>query len=82
MASAIFITERCVSHVESADGFDQIAEQLDADGLGRFGRKNVQDAAAQRILADHFHRVALLVTDAFQMRQQIFERNLLAHAQA
>ena len=50
-------------------------------GLGRFGRENIQDAAAQRVFADHFHRVALLVADAFQMRQQIFERDLFAHAQ-
>ena len=68
-------------HVESSDGFDQVAEQFDADRLRPFGRKNVQDAAAQRVFADHFHRIALLVADALQMRQQIFERDLLAHAQ-
>ncbi len=56
--------------IESSDGFDQVAKQLDADRLGRFGRENIQDAAAQRIFADHFHRVALFVADAFQVRQQ------------
>ena len=67
--------------IESADGFDQVAEQLDADRLGGFGRENIQDAAAQRIFADHLHRVAFLIADAFQMRQQIFQRDLFAHAQ-
>ena len=57
-------------HIESSDGFDQVAKKLDADRLGRFGRENIQDAAAQRILAHHLHRVALLVADALQVRQQ------------
>ncbi len=67
--------------VKAADGLDQVAEQLDADGLGRLGREDVEDAAAQRVFADHLDRLALLVADAFQMRQQVFERNLLAHSQ-
>ncbi len=78
VVSAIFITRALRLHVEAADGFDQIAEQLDADGLGGFGRENVQDAAAQRVFADHLHRLALFVADAFQVRQQVFQRNLFA----
>ena len=33
-------------------------------GCSSFSGKNIQDAAANRILADHLHRIALLVADA------------------
>ena len=49
-------------------------------GLSDFGGEDVEDAAAQRILADHFDWFAILVADAFQMREQVFERHFVAHA--
>ena len=45
-------------------------------GLLGFRRKHVQDAAANRIFADHLDRIAALVTDAFEVRDHVFERNL------
>ena len=67
--------------VEAADGFDLVAEELDAHGLRRFRRKHVEDAAANRIFAHHFDRLAALVADAFEVRNHIFERHLFAGAQ-
>src|SRR6185437_3350374 len=37
--------------IESADGFDGVTKKLDANGLRRLGRKNVDDAAANGILS-------------------------------
>ena len=61
--------------IESPHGLDQIAEELDANGLRRLGRKDIENAAAHRILADHLHRIAFLVTDASQVRDDIFEES-------
>ena len=49
--------------IESADGFDLVAEEFDAQGAGAFGAEDVQDAAADGIFADHFHGIAPLVAD-------------------
>ncbi len=67
--------------VEAPDRFDQIAEQFDAHGLRIFGRKNIENAAAQRVIADHLNRFAPLIPDAFEMRDEIFQRDLFIHAQ-
>ena len=65
--SSTLRTERCDSDVEAADGFDEVAEQIDADGLLRFGRKDVENAAAYRILAHHFDGLAAFISHAFEM---------------
>ena len=51
-------------------------------GLLRFGREDVEDAAAHRVFAHHFDRLAPLVADALQVRDHIFERQFVAFAQA
>lgn len=40
--------------IKGADGFDRVAEKLDANRLCRFGREDVDDAAAHGELAGHF----------------------------
>ena len=77
----IFITERCDLDVEAADGFDLIAEEFDAQRARVLGRENVQDAAANGILADHLHRIAPLIADRLQMRLDRVERQFFADAQ-
>ena len=67
--------------VEQPHRFDQVAEELDAHRARRFRREHVQDAAAHRVLAHHLDRVAALVADALQVRDDLFERDLLLGAQ-
>ncbi len=47
--------------VEGADGVDAVAEELDAHRLGRAVRVDVQDAAAQAVLAAELHLRGALV---------------------
>jgi hypothetical protein len=68
-------TERCVFGIELPQGFDGIAEQFEAHGPLRFRRKNVDDSAAHRELAGHFHHVMGFVADAAKMRDQFVQRN-------
>ena len=68
-------------HVEAADGFHLVAEQVDAHRLGGFRREHVQNAAAHRVFAHHLHRLAALVADAFQVRDHVIERQFVAHPQ-
>ena len=49
--------------VEAADGFDLVAEEVDADGTLHLGRVDVEDAAAQGDLAGHFDHVDAGVAD-------------------
>ena len=64
--------------IEAAHGLDLVAEELDAHRLFGFWRKDVEDAAAHGELADHLDRIALLVADAAQMRDHVFEREFVA----
>ena len=50
--------------IECADGFDRVAEKLDANGLRRFGRENVDDAAANGELSRHLAGDLLFVAGA------------------
>ena len=67
--------------IESADGFDFVAEKLDAHGLGLFGREHIENAAADRVLAGHFHWIAALVADAFEVRGEVVERHFVMYAE-
>ena len=58
--------------IECADGFDGVAEKLDANGLRRFGRKDIDDAAADGVLSRHFAGDLLFVTGAIEKADQIF----------
>ena len=44
-----------IQHVEVADRLDLVAPELDAHGLGRAKAEQVEDAAAQGVLADLLH---------------------------
>src|ERR1700736_140535 len=48
------------------NGFDLVAEELDAHGLRLVRREDIEDAAANGVLAHHFHGVTLRVADAFR----------------
>ncbi len=54
--------------VEAADGFDLVAEEFDAQRARVLGGEDVEDAAADGVLAGHLHRFALLVADRNQVR--------------
>ncbi len=49
--------------IEFADGFDLVAEEVDADGAVGFGRVDVENAAATGELAGHFDEVNQGVAD-------------------
>ena len=49
--------------VEAADGFDLVAEEVDADGAVHLGGVDVEDAAAEGDLAGHFDDVDFGVAD-------------------
>ena len=68
-------------HLEAADGIDLVAEHFDANRFGGFGRVHIHDAAADGVLPHHLDRIAFLITDAFEMRDQIIERNFVASAE-
>jgi hypothetical protein len=53
--------------IELADGFNFVAEELDADGAVGFGRVDIEDAAAAGELAGHFDEIHLRVADAGQV---------------
>ena len=55
--------------IELADGFDLVAEELDAHGAVGFGRVDIEDAAAAGELARHLDQVHLGVADAGQVTQ-------------
>ena len=67
--------------VEFADGFDFVAEELDADGAVGFRRVDVEDSAAARELAGHFHQVHLRVANAGEVAGEYFEIEFFAAAQ-
>ena len=67
--------------IELADGIDFVAEKLDADGPIGFGRVDIENSAAARELARHFHQVHLRVAHAGQMRGEDFDVHLFAAAQ-
>ena len=56
--------------IEAADRVDLVAEKLDAYWPLGLRRVDVQNAAAQRILAGHFHDIRRAVANRVQMRQQ------------
>ena len=64
--------------VEFADGFNFIAEELDADGTIGFGRVDIENAAAARELAGHFDEVHLRVADAGEVRGEDFDVDFFA----
>ena len=53
--------------VELADGFDLVAEEVDANGAVHLGGVDVEDAAAQGDLAGHFDDVDFGVADGEEM---------------
>ena len=67
--------------IEAADGFDLVAEEFDAQRARVLGGEDVEDAAADGVLAGHLHRLALLVADRNQVRFDGFERQFFADAQ-
>ena len=68
--------------VEVADGFDFVAEELDAEGAVGFGRVDVEDAAAAGELAGHFDQVHLRVADAGEVGGEDFDVDLFAALEA
>ncbi len=58
------------SGIELADGIDFVAEELDAHRTVGFGRVDVEDAAAQRVLAGHFDHIGGFVADGVEVSQQ------------
>ncbi len=64
--------------VEAADGFDFVAEELDAQGAVGFGRVDVEDAAAAGELAGHFDQVHLRVADAGEVAGEDFDVDFFA----
>ena len=46
-----------------------------------FGREDIENAAADGILADHFDRIAAFVADAFEVLGEIVERDFIFDAQ-
>ena len=69
------------SGIEAADRIDFVAEEFDADGALGFGRIDIEDAAAERVLAGHFDDVGGLVADGVQVREQLFDIEGFAAAQ-
>ncbi len=65
--------------VEPPDGLDFVAEELNAHRLLLLRRKNVEDAAADGVLAHHLDRIAALIPDAFEMHRQIVQRHFVMH---
>ena len=65
--------ERCDVGIEAADGFDFIAEKFDAHRALGFGRIDIEDAAAQGVLAGHLDDIGGGVADGVQMGEEIFD---------
>jgi hypothetical protein len=68
--------------VEGTERFDGVAEQFDADGLVGFGGEDVDDAAADGILADHFDGLALFVADGVEVGDQLLHGDLFVGAES
>ena len=64
--------------IEAAQALDGVAEELDAYGAVGFGGINVEDAAANGVLAFHLDGFALFVTDALEVSGEIVHGDLLA----
>ena len=73
--------ERWRFGVEAADGFDLVAEEVDADGTVLLGAVDVDDAAANRDLAGHLDDVDAGVADGEQMLDEHVGDVLFADAQ-
>ena len=67
---------------EGADVRDLVAPKLDAHGVLRGGREDVDDAAAGGELAARGHHVHMVVREVHQLRGQLFEVVLLIHRDA
>ena len=63
--------------IERANGFDRVAEKLDADGLRSFGREDVNDAAAHGELAGHFAGDLFVVAGAGEEVEKFAVRDFL-----
>ncbi len=59
--------------IEFANGIGFVAEELDAQGAVGFGRVDVEDAAADGVLAGHLDYVGGGVADGVEVREQGFE---------
>ena len=68
-------------HVEPAHRIDRVAEELDPQRLVRPRREDIDDAAAHREFANHFHRIAFGVTDAVQMFRQVVQPKVVVKLQ-
>ena len=64
--------------IELADGFDLVAEEVNADGALLLGRVDVEDASAQRGLAGHFNHVDAGVADGKEMLEDGLGKVLFA----
>jgi len=62
--------------VELAEGFDGVAEELEADGARVFGGENVHNAAADGELAGHFDSFMAGIADSGEVFEQVVERHL------
>ena len=67
--------------IELADGFDLVAEEIDADGAVHLRRVDVEDAAPASELAGHLDDVHLGVADAGEMVEEHLDVDLFAAAQ-
>ena len=67
--------------IEVADGLDFVAEELDAHRALGFGRIDIENAAAQGVLAGHFDDVGGRVADGVEVAEQIVDVEGLAAAQ-
>ena len=67
--------------IEAADGFHFVAEEFDAHRALGFGRVDIEDAAAQRVLAGHFDDVGGGVADGVQVSEKIVDVERFAAAQ-
>ena len=79
-ASSTGLEERCEVGIELADGIGFVAEEFDAHGALGFGRVDVEDAAAQGVLAGHFDDVGGGVADGVQVGEQSVEVERFAAA--
>ncbi len=80
-ASSTFWIDRCDSTSKRRMDSIRSPNRSTRTGLADSGREDVQDAAAHGVFADHFHRLAALVSDAFQVCDDILQRHFVADAQ-
>ena len=55
---------------ELADGLNLVAEKLNAHRTVRFGRVDIENAAAQRVFAGHFDHIGGCISDGIEVAQQ------------